>query len=372
MWKQKYKSRNKGFTLLELLITIAIVAILTGIGFTAISKVKGKARQTTCASNLRQITLGLRVFYNDFLCFPEDGYPDDTADIIQLSSDLASYISNKPTFVCSEDKDPTSIGNFASYDPYYVARTGFEGSDELVIGCPRHRDAGNSTNTFSSGYTEVTSIGTVLANGQEIPQEGDSAERSVGNVMDFSDGSTITTSGGVEGFLVQSVQLADGTLYSIVRVQGNGTVNAQVTSGSVFEIVTPSALVGVRGTQFTVNTSNGGYTTDVTLTTGTVVVQDRITGATNTLTAGGTTTIQINSNLHSHEHTHVDGTIHTHDHPSDNLAHHGNSAAVIEEGGGGTGGKGGKAGSGGKGGKAGSGGKGGKAGSGGKGGKGGK
>jgi len=338
MWKLKHQLTNKGFTIMEVLITIGIIAALTGTGAVTVSKVRTANQQTTCVNNLRTISQGLQLYYNDHMSFPEDGYPDDGDDLYPLSTDLASYINNKATFVCPEDNDATSTGSFASYDPYYVARNGPYDTEELAIGCPRHRGGNNSTSAFSTGSTEITRVGTVLANGQAMLPDGTTAQRtinSVGDVLKFDDGSTVTVtnaSGGSYGcILVQSVQLADGTLYSIIKVQDNGTIDVQVTSGSKFEVVTPSAIVGVRGTQFTVQTSaNGiaGYKTDVLLTSGIVVVTDRETGKPTILKSGGTTsTTTGNTPMHSHWHTHANGERHKHNHPPRNQAHHGKPKA---------------------------------------------
>jgi hypothetical protein len=221
-----------------------------------------------------------------------------------------------------------------------VARKGSYYSDELAIGCPRHRGAKNSTSAFSTGSTEITSVGTVLANGQEIPPDGTTAERtiSLNDVMTFDDDSTVevteTTRTPGENYgciLVQSVRLADGTLYSIVKVQNNGTIYVDVTPGSKFEIVTPSAIVGVRGTKFTVTTSNRGFKTEVVLTDGTVIMMDRTTGESTTLTMtsdGTPVASEVDQPMHDHPHYHVDGTYHAHEHPSLNNAHHGNPAAA--------------------------------------------
>ncbi|MFQ5687051.1 MAG: prepilin-type N-terminal cleavage/methylation domain-containing protein [Candidatus Scalindua sp.] len=343
MWKQRYKSRNKGFTIIELLVTIGIIAVLASIGAVTVSKIRISNNQTQCVNNLRSISQGLQMYYNDYMIFPEDGYPDDGNDIYPLSTDLAGYINNKSTFVCPEDNDTTSTANFASYDPYYISRKDSYGTDELAIGCPRHRGGNNSTCAFSTGSTEITRVGSVLANGQKIPPDGTTAQRMIGNVNDtmtFDDGSTVTVtsaSGGSYGcFLVQSVQLADGTIYSIVKVQDNGTIDVQVTSGSKFEVVTPSAIVGVRGTQFTVQTSNNGsvlgYQTIVTLTSGIVVVTDRETGKATTLKSGGTTSTTTGDvPMHSHYHTHANGERHMHGHPSQNNAHHGKPSAGTDD-----------------------------------------
>ncbi len=310
--KNPFTGNKKGFTLTELLITIGIIATLAGLGTVGMIRVRDVNQQTKCVNNLRGISHGLQLYYNDFRMFPEDGYPDDSTDTLPLSTELAGYIPDKRTFLCPEDDDAFTTSNFASYDPYYVARKSQNQGEELVLACPRHRNAKNSTNLFSIGSTEISNIDTVLANGQEIPPDGTTLERTISNINDemtFADGSRakITdTQAGYGVFLIQSVRLFDGTLYSVIRVEDEGTVDVQVTSGSKFEVVTPSVIIGVRGTHFTVVTGNKGNTTDVSLTSGTVIVIDRSTGRITTLTGGGTTETTVSIPMHSHWHWHAD------------------------------------------------------------------
>ena len=53
---------RQNFTLVELLVVIAVIALLVALAIPALSSARERARRTVCASNLRQIGLALEIY----------------------------------------------------------------------------------------------------------------------------------------------------------------------------------------------------------------------------------------------------------------------------------------------------------------------
>jgi prepilin-type N-terminal cleavage/methylation domain-containing protein len=65
MSRQAAQDRH-GFTLIEILVSIAIIALLAGLAYAGLAPVRERARETHCLNNLHQIARAMQMYRQDF------------------------------------------------------------------------------------------------------------------------------------------------------------------------------------------------------------------------------------------------------------------------------------------------------------------
>jgi len=89
-----------GFTLIELLVVIAIVALLVAVILPALGVARNAAKSIRCASQMRQVSLGMAVYQQTFRCFPPHQIRHPDGSRYRWFDALAEYSDTRTVIKC--------------------------------------------------------------------------------------------------------------------------------------------------------------------------------------------------------------------------------------------------------------------------------
>lgn len=97
---------RKGFTLVELLVVIGIIALLISILLPALNAAREQAKRVACASNLRQMGQALTMYINDWKYYPGHAVNENGTFYAVWPVRLRLYMNgNQDVFLCPS-RDP--------------------------------------------------------------------------------------------------------------------------------------------------------------------------------------------------------------------------------------------------------------------------
>lgn len=98
--------KTRGFTLMEMLIVLAVIATLAGIGIPLGKSMLAKSREAACLSQLRSLGVALQGYLQDHNQFLPDlamGRSSKTDESPVLETVLLAYVESPDAFKCPQD-----------------------------------------------------------------------------------------------------------------------------------------------------------------------------------------------------------------------------------------------------------------------------
>lgn len=193
---------TNAFTLIELLIVIAIIAILAAILFPVFATAREKARSAACSSNMKQLGLGMLQYVQDY----DECYPSGCATWYNSSGQIQSnyegwagqiypYVKSLSVFVCPDDT-LTSPVNWKQQVSYAMNEGIMKAPGQAIYALQASQltAAGNTVAIFEAEgglASECTPGGSLTCDSMSPSAEGYPTQN-INNNGDFNSGASTT------------------------------------------------------------------------------------------------------------------------------------------------------------------------------------
>ncbi|MCP4593045.1 MAG: DUF1559 domain-containing protein [bacterium] len=132
---------NGGFTLVELLVVISIIALLISILLPSLQKAQKQAQAVTCLNRCRQLGVGMTMYFSEY-----DVYPAHQMFLDQIDPDTGSkkrvrWFTAMASLLSTDEKDTYRVQSCPSVKHWKVGRNNSYGYNYKYVGSYR----GNSS-----------------------------------------------------------------------------------------------------------------------------------------------------------------------------------------------------------------------------------
>jgi prepilin-type N-terminal cleavage/methylation domain-containing protein/prepilin-type processing-associated H-X9-DG protein len=212
---------RRGFTLVELLVVIAVIAVLVGLLLPAVQAAREAMRRAHCANNLKQLALAVHNYHDANNAVPPTGVaPVPAANNFSLKARLLPFIEQGPTFDALNMGFPDADGPNTTVNRLRVA----------LLLCPSD---GNVPNPDRSYHSYPNNLGTWKYNHGGAP-----------------DGPAYRLADPASGHAISLASIGDGLSATAIFsefVRGDGTTSSggspQVYAGGIPEATRPLDLL---------------------------------------------------------------------------------------------------------------------------------
>jgi prepilin-type N-terminal cleavage/methylation domain-containing protein len=175
----KTQSNNqRGFTVIEMLVVVAIIALLACILIPGLARAKAGANRIRCTSYLKQVGLSSRLWANDH----EDRYPFSSTnaagspawvnspEVFRHYQVMSNELVTPRILACPADPARLAVTNFGKFSntnlSYFVGLDAREDAPNSILSGDRNITGG----TLSNGFLRVLRPGTAVEWTKEIHQ----------------------------------------------------------------------------------------------------------------------------------------------------------------------------------------------------------
>ncbi len=122
--------RQSGFTLIELMMVVAIIGILSAASIMSYMMARDKARVAACKMTLEAVKKGMEDYVSSFNRYPEDGGVDSFFDLKEELKDSVEFMPNQ---TCDDAIEYEADGMWYRLETRVFWTAGAQGGTTLIL-----------------------------------------------------------------------------------------------------------------------------------------------------------------------------------------------------------------------------------------------